>query len=201
MKTSTIQFHNMIYDMRIDAGYYLSEGNIASRIIDELEKKNNAFYQMSDESIISIWQPNRNIIVYAGEGEDSFPYLQPYDILEYMPLPRSNLSSHQDGLDDLKVCAGTILQTCSGRNLGPLVISDEYLEKFRFGSDLIRITIDDESIRYYIFAFFNTWIGQALLHSNKTGSVIDHLSKKDIEKLKVPILDKTTFDEIVVYFV
>ena len=149
MKTSTVQFHNIINDMRIDAGYYLSEGNVASRIIDELDSKNSEFYKMSDDSIISIWQPKRNIIVYAGDGEESLLYLQPYDILEYMPVPRSFLSSHQEGIDELKVYAGTILQTCSGRNLGPLVISDEYLEGFRFGSDLIRISIEDESIRYY----------------------------------------------------
>ncbi|RKM61537.1 hypothetical protein D6856_04865 [Butyrivibrio sp. XB500-5] len=196
MKISTVLFHDINEVRRLDSPYYLSEGNAASRIIGNLAARGMNFISMSDTERINIWQPNRNTIVYAGEGEESLPYLQPYDILEYMPIARSYLSSHQEGIDELKVMAGTILQTCSGRNLGPLVISDDYLENFRFGSDLIRITVNDETLRCYIYAFFNTWVGQALLHSSKTGSVIDHLSRKDIEKIQVPELSQKDYHEI-----
>ena len=27
--------------------------------------------------MVTVWQPNRNILVYAGDGEESVPYLQP----------------------------------------------------------------------------------------------------------------------------
>ena len=90
-------------------------------------------------------------------GEDYYPYLQPYDILEYLPKERARLSSHPKYIKDYLVKSGTILQTCSGRNLGPLVIADKYLEKFVFGSDLIRIDIPDENLRYYVYIFLSTW--------------------------------------------
>ena len=151
---------------------------------------------LGDEKLISIWQPNRNTLVYGGEGETTVPYLQPYDILEYLPTSRSDISSHQNDIESLRVKAGTLLLTCSGRNLGPLVIADEYIEQFVFGSDLIRMEISDDSLKYYIFAFLSTWIGQALLHSNKTGSVIDHLSKKDVAALLIPLLDEKCFSTI-----
>ena len=69
--------------------------------------------------------------------------------MEYLPEERSRLSTHQNDIDALSVKTGTILQTCSGRNLGPLVIADKYLERFILGSDLIRISIEDVCIFEY----------------------------------------------------
>ena len=164
MKISTVQRKDLSNRSRFDSVYYLSEGNIAIRRVEAALKRASRFISLGNKNVANVWQPNRNVLVYAGDGEPSVPYLQPYDILEFLPEARSQLSSHQNPVDKLKVPAGTILQTCSGRNLGPLVISDQYLEQFVFGSDLIRITITDPAIRFYVYAFLNTWIGQALLH-------------------------------------
>lgn len=195
MRIETVNRKRIGSGSRLDSTYYLSDGAIASRIVDSYVD-NNEYFLLSNKSIADIWQPNRSTITYAGEGEDFVSYLQPYDILEYLPHERARVSSHQNDINALKIKAGTILQTCSGRNLGPLVIADKYLEKFVFGSDLIRISISDNVLRNYIFTFFSTWIGQALLHSSKTGSVIDHLSVKDIERIKIPKIDSATMQEI-----
>ncbi len=196
MKTSTVDINEITGGFRLDSPYYLSEGRRANRIIKNYINAGNKSVLLGDEKLISIWQPNRNTLVYGGEGETTVPYLQPYDILEYLPTSRSDISSHQNDIESLRVKAGTLLLTCSGRNLGPLVIADEYIEQFVFGSDLIRMEISDDSLKYYIFAFLSTWIGQALLHSNKTGSVIDHLSKKDVAALLIPLLDEKCFSTI-----
>ncbi len=196
MKVETIYKSDFTENHRLDSSFYLSSGATADRIIKNYIKSGE-YICLGDKGLANVWQPGRNIIAYAGENEEYVPYLQPYDILEYMPIERSRLSSHQNDIDSLRVEKGTILQTCSGRNLGPLVISDKYLEKFVFGSDLIRIKIYDEEIKYYVYAFFSTWIGQALLHSNKTGSVVDHLSRKDIMKIKIPMIHKSQRNHIV----
>ncbi len=190
MKTATVYTNEILNRVRLDSSFYLSDGNRAYRLVESALREAPEHYSMGDKELVSIWQPNRNVLVYAGAGEPSVPYLQPYDILEYLPGARSYISQNQNPISELKVQSGTILQTCSGRNLGPLIISDKYLEQFAFGSDLLRIDIFDETIKYYIFAFFNTWIGQALLHSSKTGSVIDHLSAKDIESIRIPSFGK-----------
>lgn len=195
MKIETVHRKEFTRNNRIDSSYYLSTGAVAERIVKSFSEKNRCI-QLGNSQIARVWQPNRNIMVYAGENEDYVPYLQPYDILEFLPTERSRLSSNQNKIDELKVTEGTILQTCSGRNLGPLVIADKYLEQFIFGSDLIRINVADNRTRNYVFAFFSTWIGQALLHSSKTGSVIDHLSINDVEKIKIPLVDEKNIDEI-----
>ena len=196
MKTATV-FRNEIFNrVRLDSSFYLSEGNQAFRLVESALRSVSEDYSMGDTDLSRIWRPNRNVLIYAGDGEPSVPYLQPYDILEYLPGARSFISQNQNPISEMKVNSGTILQTCSGRNLGPLIISDKYLEQFAFGSDLLRIDIFDENIKYYIFAFFNTWIGQALLHSNKTGSVVDHLSAKDIESIRIPDFGKDVFNAV-----
>lgn len=196
MKISTVYRTELSNRFRIDSSYYLSEGNTAIRMVDAALKRSPQHIHLGDEEGVSVWQPNRNILVYAGDGEEAVPYLQPYDILEYLPEPRAQLSIHKNPIDKLKVPSGTILQTCSGRNLGPLVISDQYLESFVFGSDLIRIRIDDPDTRFYVYAFLSTWVGQALLHSSKTGSVIDHLSTDDVRNLRIPVFGEAVFKEV-----
>ena len=196
MKISTVHRAELSNRCRIDSSYYLSEGNIATRLVEAAIRRSPRHIHLGDKEMVTVWQPNRNILVYAGDGEESVPYLQPYDILEFLPEPRAQLSSHKNPVDQLKVPSGTILQTCSGRNLGPLVISDQYLESFVFGSDLMRITIDDSDTRFYVYTFLSTWVGQALLHSSKTGSVIDHLSADDIRDLRIPIYGEKVFKDV-----
>lgn len=198
MRIDVVKKTDLFSNYRLDAPYYLSEGAKANRIIEHVAQK-RGFFSLADKSKANVWQPNRNTLVYAGEGEEYVPYIQPYDILEFLPSERARLSIHQNDLTTLQVSEGTILQTCSGRNLGPLVIADTYLEQFVLGSDLIRIDVFDKKTRFYVFAFFSTWIGQALLHSSKTGSVIDHLSIKDIERIKIPIIEKDVMDEVIVH--
>ena len=195
MKIDIVKRGEIIDGSRLDSPFFFFFVAIANRLIDSFAATND-FLVLSDKKLANIWQPNRNILAYAGEGEDYVSYIQPYDILEYLPSERSRISAHQNDIKALRVKPGTILQTCSGRNLGPLVIADKYLERFVLGSDLIRIDISDPQIRYYVFCFFSTWIGQAVLHSSKTGSVIDHLSIKDIEKIKVPMVDKESMRNI-----
>ena len=198
MKIDVVKKTDLFRNYRLDAPYYLSEGAKANRIIDHIVRE-RGYFSLSDKSIANVWQPNRNTLVYAGEGEEFVPYIQPYDILEFLPSERARLSVHQNDLSRLHVSEGTILQTCSGRNLGPLVIADAYLKQFVLGSDLIRIDVFDDITRYYVYAFFSTWIGQALLHASKTGSVIDHLSIKDVERIRIPLIEKCVMDEVITH--
>src|SRR5690606_17645307 len=80
--------------------------------------------------------------VYAAPGEESMPYLRPYDVFDYLPQPADQLSkSGSAGLQRLMPEVGTILQTCSGRNLGPLAYSDAYVSRFVVSDDMLRLHI------------------------------------------------------------
>ncbi|MET8230815.1 hypothetical protein ABZS77_09080 [Micromonospora sp. NPDC005298] len=139
--------------------------------------------------IASVWAPPRFARAFAAVSEPGLPYLRPYDSFEYLPVAADRLSlSRNDDLERLRPRVGTLLQTCSGRNLGPCAYVDEYLSQFALSHDMIRIEVADEELRMYLFAFLKTPTGQALLRRGKSGSVIDHLTVADVAGVTVPMV-------------
>ena len=175
---------------RLDAKYYLSPGLMAANAIKEFKENGGKCISLGGESgIANIPRLNRFKSAYAAENEPKFPYLRPYDVFSYLPTATRFLSiPRTKNIDSYRLKPGVILQTCSGRNLGPLTIVDEYLSQFVVSSDMLRIEIDDEKLRFYLLTFLKTEIGQNLLKRGKTGSVIDHLSPSHVESLDVPLL-------------
>lgn len=135
-------------------------------------------------------QPSRFKRVYATSGEARVPYLRPYDIFDYLPGPADFLSmARSDNLASLLVKSGTILQTCSGRNLGPAVLADDYLAGFAFSHDLIRLEIEDETERMTTLAFLRTEQGKRAITRDRAGSVIDHLTPAQVGAVAIPDFD------------
>ena len=140
-----------------------------------------------ERGIAKCWQPKRFKMIHAVKGEDKVPYLRPYDIFNYLPVTTSWLSKSKiNNLSTYEIKPEMILQTMSGRNLGPLSSADSYISKFIIGSDMIRVEIKNEIERYYVLAYLKSKIGQALLKQDKTGSVIDHLSPSQLESKLIP---------------
>lgn len=151
-----------------------------------------------DGGLGSIGATTRTKRVYAAPGEESVRYLRPYDVLDYLPQSADLLSlTGSVGLARLTPQPGTILQTCSGRNLGPVVYADAYLSRFVVSDDMLRLTIDDEADRLYTLAFLSSPTGQALLTRSKTGNVIDHLSSWDLGAVPVPFIGDTLTASVV----
>jgi hypothetical protein len=146
----------------------------------------------------TIGQASRTKRVYAAPGEESVPYLRPYDVFDYIPEPADQLSrSGSKGLDRLTPEPGTILQTCSGRNLGPLAYADDFISRFVVSDDMIRLQIPKEDERLYALAFLSTPTGQSLLTRSKTGGVIDHLSADDLAAMQIPFMEPKLTQQVV----
>ena len=138
----------------------------------------------------AVYAPSRFKRAYAVPGEDFVPYLRPYDVFEYLPPEADRLSvARTENLDDYRIESGELLQTCSGRNLGPLTIADQYLERFALSHDMVRIKIPNESERFYTLAVLQSVVGQHLLRGDLNGSVIDHISDAQVSALRVPFID------------
>jgi hypothetical protein len=134
--------------------------------------------------------PDRMKQTLAVRGEKFVPYLRPYDVFEYLPPEADRLSvTRTENLSDYMVSSGDLLQTRSGRNLGPLTIADDYLARFALSDDMVRITICDEQQRYYTLAFLQSPVGQHLLRGDLNGSVIDHLSVNQVSAIQVPFIE------------
>lgn len=168
---------------RIDAKYFLSPGvQIKSAFSRE------AGYRLGDYA--HVFQPPRFKRVYAVPGEDFVPYLRAYDVFEFLPPAADKLSATRTAkLDSYRIKKGDILQTCSGRNLGPTAVADTYLSLFALSHDMVRIRITDAERRCYTLAFLKSSAGQALLKSDLNGSVIDHITVGQISDAVIPMLD------------
>lgn len=138
----------------------------------------------------SVRAPARFKRAYAAPGEKYISYLRPYDVFEFLPPEADRLSTKRtENLDNYRIQAGDLLQTCSGRNLGPLTIADDYLARFALSHDMIRLTIADETDRYYTLAVLQSPTGQALVRGDLNGSVIDHITTEQISNVQIPFID------------
>lgn len=142
-----------------------------------------------EDGYADVRAPSRFKRTYAVEGENFVSYLRPYDVFEFLPPEADRLSeTRTEGLDTYRIQAGDLLQTCSGRNLGPLTIADDYLANFALSHDMIRISVDDEADRYYTLAFLQSATGQHLLRGDLSGSVIDHITVDHVGAIQVPFI-------------
>jgi restriction endonuclease S subunit len=198
MKTAIFQAARLLESDRLDAKFYLSPGVISSNIIKDLKEKGIKCLPICGENGIAIVKPLlRFKSSYASENEPRIAYLRPYDVFLFLPTATHYLSIRRTkNIESYRLNPGLILQTCSGRNLGPLTMADQYLSLFVVSSDMLRIEVTDERMRFYILAYLNTEIGQTLLRRGKTGSVIDHLSPKHLESIEFPIFDDAIVNKI-----
>lgn len=187
----TIKARSLRANARLDAKYFLSAGTEAAERIAVAKAAGVPTATLGGRNgVAQLAAPQRFRRVYAAPGEDAVPYLRPYDVFDYVPQAADHLSvPRSDNLEQLKVSPGTLLQTCSGRNLGPAVAVDAYLARFAMSHDLIRMQFDNEQLRLYVLAFLASPTGQALLRRDKTGSVIDHISPLHVAAVEVPLLD------------
>ncbi|MBM4722849.1 hypothetical protein GS439_09035 [Rhodococcus hoagii] len=134
--------------------------------------------------------PGRIKKVSATADEESMAYLKPYDVFEYLPPETDRISkSRTKNFDSYVIRIGDILQTRSGRNLGPVTIADDYLARFTVSDDMVRVRIPDEAERLYTFAFLRSATGQRSLRGERGGSVINHISPEHVADISVPFVD------------
>ena len=187
MITATVRSRSVRAHERVDARFFTSPGMGAEERISVLEAEGAAISLLGD--LAAVHAPLRFKRIYAGEDEPAIGYLRPYDVFEYLPRPVDHLSvRHCKSIDSLVVRRGQILQTCSGRNLGPCAYVDASLDGVALSHDMVRIEIEDLTIRHLVYAYLRTATAQALLRRGRSGSVVDHLTVRDVATLPVPLL-------------
>jgi hypothetical protein len=185
----TVRSRSVAAYERLDAHFFVSPGVAAAERIALIEAAGLPVKRLAD--LARVWDPSRFTRAWATPSEPGVPYLRPYDVFDILPAAAGRLSVQRtDGLERLRLQPGMILQTCSGRNLGPCAYVDQHLGQFALSHDMIRLQVQDEDLRYFLLTFLQTPIGQALLRRGKSGSVIDHLTVADVAAIPVPLLDE-----------
>lgn len=195
MRTRTTDANSCFERNRLDAAYYLAPGVAVRDALSKLAATGSVEMVSLGGSggLANVWQPSRFKRMYAAPGEPAVPYLRPFDVFEHLPLAASELSAvRSEGLQNYRLTPGLILQSCSGRNLGPLAVVDSYLSDYVLSHDMIRLDIADADCRAYVVAFLSSSAGQALLRQGISGSVVSHLTISDVEQIRVPLPDQET---------
>jgi hypothetical protein len=196
MNITSVRARSITANDRLDAHYFTAPGVAATERLTMLEVAGMETVHLGE--LGRVWDPPRFARAWAASAEEGIPYLRPYDVFDYLPTATDRLSATRNpGVNGLRVPEGTLLQTCSGRNLGPCAYADEHIARFALSHDMIRIEVPDETIRAYVLVFLKTPTGRALLRRGKSGSVIDHLTTADIAATPVPMLPSEMRTEIV----
>lgn len=183
---------------RLDAHYFTAPGVAASEQLAVLEASGVDVVGLGE--LASVWDPPRFARAYAAPAETGVPYLRPYDVFDYLPDASDRLATSRNrDIDRLTIAVGDLLQTCSGRNLGPVTIADETLAGLALSHDMIRISTSDPGTRAFLLAYLKSSVGQALLRRSRSGSVIDHITVPDVKALPVAIPTGGLFDDIVTH--
>lgn len=189
MKLQVVRATALRHAGRLDTGYFLAPPTGAGERVKRLRAAGLRFVKLGDPGGLQarVWAPQRFKRAYAASAEARVPYLRPHDVFNYLPEPADWLSVERtERVDQYRLRRGMILQTCSGRNLGPAVMADEWLARFVLSHDMIRIEIEDEELRLYVLAYLKSPMGQELLRRDMTGSVIDHLTDQHVAEQEIP---------------
>jgi type I restriction enzyme M protein len=91
-------------------------------------------------------------------------------------------------INKLYLQRGMILITDSG-TVGRVVYATRHHEGAVGTNNLIRIVIDDEALRGYVYQYLLSPMGQNQLKANIYGAIVDHIEPDDVKQVIVPIPD------------
>lgn len=119
-------------------------------------------------------------------------FLGSSEMLDIYPKPVKFMED-TDRVSDSHVSFGTILLSRSG-TIGNLTFVSKTLSRFLVSEHAIRLTC--EEYPGYVYAFLKTKAGQALLHSNIFGAVIQEIEPEHLKNIPIPSAPKSIKDEI-----
>jgi type I restriction enzyme M protein len=105
--------------------------------------------------------------------------------IKYLDLEKAK-PSQLKMIDKLYIERGMILITDSG-TVGRVIYATAYHHGAVGTNNLIRVVVEDEILRGYIYQFLQSKLGQDQLKANIYGAIVDHIEPDDVKKLLVPI--------------
>lgn len=165
---------------RLDAGYFSQEGIEARVLLDEIEEKGVNIDNIGSVTR-ELFKKSRFKRDYCSESEGE-PYLTPTDMFTFPIKERKYIKNPPE---NLKAESGWILITRSG-TVGRTIVSHEFLSDYILSDDLIR-AVPNEDIAGYLYAYLNTWVGQALLSKDEFGSAIKHIDPHQLKEVRIPL--------------
>jgi type I restriction enzyme S subunit len=167
-------------EKRLDASFYATDV-IASRVL--MTKLVEQGIQLSRIENLSekIFWPGRFKRRYVSKKEGD-PFLMPSEVIMFLPKPKKFIIDYPK---EVSIKENWILITRSG-SVGRCLITSKPLKRYVLSDDLIRIVPKDENNVGYLYAYLNTWIGQAFLIKDQYGSTVKHIEPHHVATILVP---------------
>lgn len=166
-------------DLRLEASVYATEAEQAENAIHS-----NPYGCIDVQELAGVHHCPRFKRIFVEKSE--FPIYQPSQIGEMNPSPAAYISGKTlVDLDALRVSFGQILMTCSG-TVGNVTFVGKTLENKIFSHDLLRICSHHLHHSGYLYAYFKSKQGRALIRSNNYGAVIQHIEPAHLLSLPIP---------------
>lgn len=178
---------------RLDASFYSKDIVEARILLDNIRKRRSfKITTLNDPLFVSkIFWPGRFKRKYTTEKKGR-PFLMPKEVFQFFLKPRKFI---QDPPENLQIEEKWILVTRSG-SIGRCLITDKFLSNYVISDDLIRIVLKSEEYLGYIYAFLNTWIGQAFLTKTPYGETVKHIEPEHVKNIPLPLLSESDVGEI-----
>jgi type I restriction enzyme S subunit len=167
-------------EKRLDASFYAKDVIASKILIGKLEESEIAI-ETIDTMSKDIFHRSRFKRNYVGTGE-GLPFLTPTDLLMFPLKPRKSVVNPPEGL---QVSPRWILITCSG-TIGRTIIANRFISSCILSHDVIRIIPKNGNLFGYLYAYLNTWMGQAILTKDRYGATVKHIEPHHVATIPIP---------------
>ena len=178
---------------RLDASVY---DTVAKQDRHNIENGKYPYTQLNgneycpDTTAYFVSRMKRNYV--PASNSKAIGFLGSSEMLDIYPKPVKFMED-TDRVSDLHVSFGTILLSRSG-TIGNLTFVSKTLSKYLVSEHAIRLTCAEYP--GYVYTFLKTKSGQALLHSNIFGAVIQEIEPEHLKNIPIPSAPENLKDEI-----
>jgi len=171
-------------EMKLNASSYSFESIRARELVESIRKLYSVTRVENLSKKIFVGERVKRLFTHYKEG---IPYLMPIDLFMFNLKPRKWVRKETEDLENWWVNPLTILITQSGIPGRCLLVNRLFKDKV-VSPNVIRVVPNEEGLKIigYIYAYLNTWIGQAFLTKDQYGATVKHIEPHHVADIPIP---------------
>jgi len=171
-------------EIRLNASSYSFESIRARELLETLKTRTSVELISNLSKRIFVGARVKRLFTNSKEG---IPYLMPIDLFMFNLKPRKWVRRETEDLDNWWVESLTILITQSGTPGRCLLVNKLFKDKV-VSPNVIRVVPNNKGFNIvgYLYAYLNTWIGQAFLTKDQYGATVKHIEPHHVANIPIP---------------
>ncbi|RLG43806.1 MAG: hypothetical protein DRN92_08890 [Thermoproteota archaeon] len=171
-------------EIRLNASSYSFESIKARELVESFGKYRLVKSVRDFSKKIFVGARVKRLFTSPKEG---IPYLMPIDLFMFNLRPRKWVREGTEDLENWWVDPFTILITQSGTPGRCLLVNRLFKDKV-VSPNVIRVVPNEKGVKAigYLYAYLNTWIGQAFLTKDQYGATVKHIEPHHVADTPIP---------------